>query len=357
MKLRDMVRLSVDLGDEPPTEILVFQPGANTTTKGTILFDDVAAKQVMSAYERHGVELMIDLEHLSLDSDAPNFDPDARGYAKLAVRDGALWMTDIRWTADGAARLRDKRQRYISPCVIPDAKGRPSRVFNVALTAQPATDFAQPLMAASAVAGGPMNAEEIKAALDAIEAGDAAKAIELLKAIIATAAAGGESAEPPSEEPPAEMAEDMDPEKEDEAIAMTARRLTGKRRGPEVVAALTALRDGREQSTTLASEVATLRRTVLAGELRELIRANPRKVASPKQEAYVLSLSSVESARAYLDTLPESVSAPLVPAAVPPATDAVTLTDADREVAKLTGRDLAKVLEFKKRERAQQQGA
>jgi len=52
-------------GEEPPREFRIFAAGENTTTKGRILFDEQAAADVMAAYEQHGVDLMIDLEHLS----------------------------------------------------------------------------------------------------------------------------------------------------------------------------------------------------------------------------------------------------------------------------------------------------
>jgi hypothetical protein len=48
-----------------------------------------------------------------------------------------------------------------------------------------------------AMAGGPMDPEIIKGALDAIEQGDSAKAIEILKGLIASAASGGASAASP----------------------------------------------------------------------------------------------------------------------------------------------------------------
>src|SRR5687768_7283872 len=94
-------------GGQPPTEFRLFKAGWNDTQKGAFLFDEAAAKSVMDAYRVWGVDLAIDLEHQMLDG-APHPDPtarDARGWAKLEVRNGELWAVNVRWTGDGAARI------------------------------------------------------------------------------------------------------------------------------------------------------------------------------------------------------------------------------------------------------------
>ncbi len=137
-------------GDAPPTEFRIFRAGLNDTHKGPFLFDDEAARLVMADFQRAGVDLMIDLEHLSLKQESKAYDPDARGHCKLAVRNGELWAVDVKWTADGKQRLSDRRQRYTSPVVERDAEtNRVLSIFNVALCGQPATFNAQPLIAAS----------------------------------------------------------------------------------------------------------------------------------------------------------------------------------------------------------------
>src|SRR6185295_17430879 len=104
-------------GDTPPSEFRIFAAGENATTKGIFVFNEQAARDVMASYEAHGIDVMIDLEHLSLESSeqSRNFDPDARGWCKLELRNGELWATGVTWTPDGETRLREKRQRYISP--------------------------------------------------------------------------------------------------------------------------------------------------------------------------------------------------------------------------------------------------
>lgn len=143
-------------GDSPPSEFRIFRAGENESSKGVFLFDDVAARAVMAAFERHGADLMIDLEHLSLEStvESRNFDPDARGWGRLAIRNGELWAVQVKWTPDGEARLREKRQRYISPAFEFDSETkRVTSLLNIAITALPATDRLAPLVAANAIEG------------------------------------------------------------------------------------------------------------------------------------------------------------------------------------------------------------
>jgi phage I-like protein len=147
-----LIALAVAIGDAPPTEFRIFKAGENTTSHGTFLFDDQAAIAVMEEYNSHGIDVMIDLEHLSVEDPetSANFDPDARGWCKLELRNGELWAVNVTWTTDGTARLTEKRQRYISPVFAVDAETkRIMAVLNIAITAIPATDNLAPLVAAS----------------------------------------------------------------------------------------------------------------------------------------------------------------------------------------------------------------
>lgn len=142
------------LEGELPTEFRLFRAGENPTSKGVFLFDAQAAARVMAAYRQAGTDVMIDLEHLSLDDPAstPRTDTsDARGWCALEVRNGELWAANVRWTPDGAERLSKKTQRYVSPAFLTDEGGRILEVINVALVAMPATHSAQALVAASAL--------------------------------------------------------------------------------------------------------------------------------------------------------------------------------------------------------------
>lgn len=139
-------------GDALPTEFRIFAAGENPSSKGATLFDADAAASVMAAYEAHGVDMILDLEHESLDEVAARADSrDARGHFRLELRNGELWAVGLRLTPDGETRLREKRQRYTSPAFLRDPKtNRVTELINVALVAMPATHNAAPLVAASA---------------------------------------------------------------------------------------------------------------------------------------------------------------------------------------------------------------
>lgn len=145
---REAAALQCSEGGEPPREIRIWKVGVNTDLNGyNVLWDAKAAKTVMAAYAKHGVRLSWDLEHLSLDDEALNYDPDARAHCDLELRNGELWATNIDWTPDGAERVTSGKQRYPSPAFSRDKDGRPTRVVNIALCARPATDCIEPLAA------------------------------------------------------------------------------------------------------------------------------------------------------------------------------------------------------------------
>ena len=162
------IDVAVD-GEAPPTEFRLFRAGENETTKGTFIFDAEAASAVMAAAaQRDGVDYPIDLEHLSLEStDSRGFDPDARGWFQLAVRNGELWAVNVRWTPDGQRRLSERTQRYVSPAFTVDDDNRVTEIVNVALVAMPATHGTPALVAANRRSHAPMSktAKDIKTQL------------------------------------------------------------------------------------------------------------------------------------------------------------------------------------------------
>lgn len=149
---RVQLGMAFDVGaGEPPTEFRLFRAGVNSTQKGDFIFDEQSAATVLAAWREWGVDLMIDLDHLSLDIDcSPRTDAgDARGWFGLELRGGELWAVNVRWTPDGERRLREKSQRYVSPAFRVDEDERVVEILNCAITATPATNDAAPLVAAS----------------------------------------------------------------------------------------------------------------------------------------------------------------------------------------------------------------
>ncbi len=220
MKVRALA-IELPAGDEPPTEFRILRRGLNPNVNGPpILFDDAAAAAVMAEYASHGVRVVIDLDHGVLKPAIRPDSHDSRGDCCLDLRDGDLWACDAKWAPDGARRLREKTQRFISPLIAHDDQNRVVRLINLGLVAMPALDFAPPLVAASveilarryraaSVSCITMDPKLIQEALDALIAGDQAKATEILKSLVVAAATGG-AAEPPApagSEPVAEAAD------------------------------------------------------------------------------------------------------------------------------------------------------
>jgi len=143
------VPVEVD-GDKLPTEVRLFKFGENPTEKGKFIFDAESARQVIEAYKAHGVRKMFDLEHLSLDPDCPNFDPDPRAWSDLEAREDGLYSVAVDWLPDGARRLREKLQPYVSPAFEVDDDNRITKIINIAMTSLPATHGTEPLVAVSA---------------------------------------------------------------------------------------------------------------------------------------------------------------------------------------------------------------
>lgn len=184
---------------ELPTQFPIFKPGQNPTRKGVFLFDAKAAQAVMAEYKRGGVQLALDLEHDSLDPvrrAARNDAGDAMGWYDLQLKsDGSLWAVNVKWTTEGARRLRNKSQRYTSPAFLtsddPDGE-RPVRLVNVALCAMPASLENQPLIAASdtSVVGMRADAATVAAVHALAKARGVTKSRLLIDAVTMLAASG-----------------------------------------------------------------------------------------------------------------------------------------------------------------------
>lgn len=148
--LRKLNAIDVLGSNGPLTEFRIFCAGVNRSTSGDFVFDASKPGNAYAGYIERGVDVMIDLEHLSLDPSAPHFDPNARGWCQLQLRDGELWAVNVRWTDDGASRLAAKTQRYISPAFANGEEGQIGTICNLALVANPATHHTAALIAASA---------------------------------------------------------------------------------------------------------------------------------------------------------------------------------------------------------------
>lgn len=193
-------------GDTPPTEFLIFAAGENKTLEGSYFFTVQSAKLVAEAREVWGVQLMVDLEHLStVDKSSPNYDPDARCWCDYEIRDGALWGINAKWTEDGALRLKNKTQKYLSPTFYFNEKTREiEALFNIALTALPKTLNAPALASAEFKESKKMDIAQFVALAKSTGTTTVEETIDAMRNVVNAFGAPPEKKPEPKEEPKAE---------------------------------------------------------------------------------------------------------------------------------------------------------
>lgn len=134
-----------------PTEFRIFRDGPNTSTKGTVLFDRLAATSTMTTLGMRGYDrIVIDYEHLSLNPSSPGAGK-ASGWFTPELRGAELWAVNVVWTPAATEALQNKEYAYFSPAVYLDGEGRCVELVNCALTNNPSLDALPQLVAASAV--------------------------------------------------------------------------------------------------------------------------------------------------------------------------------------------------------------
>lgn len=325
MKAR-LAQLTVSFaGDEPPTEFRIFRKGRNESSKGPFIFDDKAAALVMAAFKRAAVDGMIDLEHLSLDKESENFDPDARGWFGLELRNGDLWAVNVKWTADGERRLRERLQRYISPAFLFDEEtGRVIELYNVAICAIPATYEAPALIAASKRVGTlktlseETSMDELKKIAAQLGLPETATLEEILAAIKALQDDDGETLSDEEQEALSDDGKGSDEEKLSK-LSGRAPKLVGR-----VLAALSTSKD-------LKSRVEAMERTQQQTERDALLAANVRKI--PKHLEAWSKTAPMATLKEFLSATPEPQGPELEPrrdGAAGNGAVVVTLTDEDK---------------------------
>jgi phage I-like protein len=319
-----------------PEEFLIFSADQVISSKGEFVFDSQAAELVMQSYERAGVDVMIDLEHLSVDQGAPNYDPDARGWCKLELREGALWAVDVRWTPDGERRLKERAQRYISPCFFVNSEnGRIEELVNIAICAIPATYDTPALVAASRRSGKrieslsievtKMNEELAKIAQMLGLDPENATVDEILEAIRACQ----ESAIVAEKR----MSEDTEEEK---ALSKLPKKIEAR-----VRAALSG-KDALEQ------RIADLESATRKNEIESLISDNTDKI--PKSlEAWARSCDP-DTLREFVKHAVSSTAKPRVEPSEITDPDKIELTKEELQIARLTSMDPEKILAQKQLE-------
>jgi len=167
----------------PPASFTILAAGTTDTSKGTILFDQEAAKDVVQAFTEHGQgQLPVDYDHGMLGLISTPESGSAAGWFTPSVNDaGDLVANDVQWTPRGAEKLSQREYRYFSPALYidPDSR-RVSKLVNVALTNLPATRDQIPLVANQKAPGiDGQEPEHMKNLLQMLGAKDEAEAMSV----------------------------------------------------------------------------------------------------------------------------------------------------------------------------------
>lgn len=95
--------------------------------------------QLVSTINERGVDVMVDYEHESVKAAKSGGKVLAAGWlsAFTVKDDGSVWAKAM-WTEAAQAHIDKKEYRYLSPTLNHDSSGKIQRIFNVALTNNPA---------------------------------------------------------------------------------------------------------------------------------------------------------------------------------------------------------------------------
>jgi phage I-like protein len=142
-----------------PTEFRVFPAGKFSTTKGDYFFTPRSAKSVMELYASRGNPLKGDYEHQT-DAVAMGFPPIEAPASIIEMvpevrMDAAgapeLWVTGVKWTDRARGMLESGEYAMFSPVFPYDKETREVLgLLRIALTNDPAMNFLEPLVAATA---------------------------------------------------------------------------------------------------------------------------------------------------------------------------------------------------------------
>lgn len=125
----------------PPTAFRIWK-AENVTDHGPTLFTERSAALLTEQQARRGNLFPIDLEHLSLDKEAPLSAKGAVGWFEIEVRGEELWAVNVEWTdlVRSGLSCDPPTWRYHSPAYEQDAEtGEVTSLLNIALTNLPAT--------------------------------------------------------------------------------------------------------------------------------------------------------------------------------------------------------------------------
>ena len=162
----------------PPTAFRIWKKGSNVTDHGPTVFSERSAALLLAEQAKRGNRYSIDVDHMSLDKDAPIENHAAVGWFSLDVRGGDLWATNIEWVNDNIrAGLTKGAWKYMSPAYDVDEDGEVTSFLNLSLTANPAT-HATTALASRGARKGTSQMDEEKKAKKAMTWGDIKAALD-----------------------------------------------------------------------------------------------------------------------------------------------------------------------------------
>lgn len=129
-----------------PEIIRILPLGHVTSQKGEFDVDEESLQLMREGIAQHGVDVVIDYEHQTLDGvQAP-----AAGWVKgLSIQDGHI-VAKVEWTARAAEYLKNREYRYISPVItVRKSDGKATGLHSLALTNTPAIDHMDPIVNSS----------------------------------------------------------------------------------------------------------------------------------------------------------------------------------------------------------------
>lgn len=144
--LKEIIGAHQEAGEDVPTEFQVL-PSGRVDVEGYDPFyvDEESAREVIAYYKGRGNDLVIDYEHQTLE----NVQAPAAGWIKDLIWKGkeGLWAS-VEWTKKAREYLTNREYRYFSPvAIIRETDRKISRLVNVALTNNPATNHLRPIVA------------------------------------------------------------------------------------------------------------------------------------------------------------------------------------------------------------------
>ncbi len=328
---RFAVELAIGASGELPTEFCLFRAGENRTHdgRGAFLFDDLSTKSCETHHAERGLaDYMVDYDHASLAFIAtdPAESGKAAGWFKMAVRDGALWATDVSWTPKGAEKLRAREFRYFSPAAdyetTPDGAKRITKLVNCALTNNPALAGIPPLVASTTPPAKPEKEQSMKSILVLLGLAESASESEAATALA----------------------------KINEALRSLVT-LSGKASPAEALGVFTGWKAAVEQSAKLSAKIAELEAASASRELEELIKTGKTEgKLPPALEPWARSVGTV-ALKAFLEAAPKIGDSEKHEK--PTGDQTVTLSATEIEGCKKTGLDPKKYAEHKAKSLAQ----